>query len=425
MTEDGDDSFRDCGKELVKVTRFGVAVRVFALRRKNVTSYLLAYYLHGKRVRETFKGSLDEAKTHAAEIAKKVSEQTAGNGLLPLADVQVYQHAVERLKTVGVPLAVAIAEYIDAKQKIGGRPLSEAVGSFLKHEALDLPQKTLAEVAQEMLDAKKMDGIGILYRKQLRCLLEPACNTLTKPISEITTAEVDDYLRGLNRSTRSRYNARAALVSAFEFAKSREYLPRDRTTAAALAASIRVKSGEVEIFTPAEMTALLEAAESDAEALPLIAFGGFAGLRTAEIGRLQWEDIDLVQGHITVSAAKAKTASRRIIPIQENLSRWLQPWANASGLVFKPKDATKVEKRVSKAAGVAWKHNALRHSFGSYRLAAIKNAPEVALEMGNSPQMIFKHYRELVTPRDAAAWWAIVPKRAGNVIPMQATAAEG
>ena len=36
-----------------------------------------------------------------------------------------------------------------------------------------------------------------------------------------------------------------------------------------------------------------------------------------------------------------------------------------------------------------WKPNALRHSFASYRMANIKDAARVALEMGNSPTMFF------------------------------------
>ena len=57
----------------------------------------------------------------------------------------------------------------------------------------------------------------------------------------------------------------------------------------------------------------------------------------------------------------------------------------------------------------AWKHNALRHSFISYRLAAVQNTAQVALEAGNSPQMIFQHYRELVRPADAEKWFAVTP----------------
>jgi hypothetical protein len=49
------------------------------------------------------------------------------------------------------------------------------------------------------------------------------------------------------------------------------------------------------------------------------------------------------------------------------------------------------------AAGVNWKHNALRHSFITYRIAEVKNVDKVALESGNSPDIIFQHYRELVS----------------------------
>jgi hypothetical protein len=57
-----------------------------------------------------------------------------------------------------------------------------------------------------------------------------------------------------------------------------------------------------------------------------------------------------------------------------------------------------------------WKHNALRHSFISYRVAQTQSVAQVALEAGNSPSMIFKHYRELVQPKEAKAWFAIAPK---------------
>jgi hypothetical protein len=59
----------------------------------------------------------------------------------------------------------------------------------------------------------------------------------------------------------------------------------------------------------------------------------------------------------------------------------------------------------------AWKHNALRHSFISYRVAQIKNVAQVALEAGNSPRMVFSNYRELVRAADAEKWFAITPAR--------------
>ena len=33
----------------------------------------------------------------------------------------------------------------------------------------------------------------------------------------------------------------------------------------------------------------------------------------------------------------------------------------------------------------------------------------MSLEAGNSPQMIFQHYREVVTEKEAKAWFAVAP----------------
>ena len=60
----------------------------------------------------------------------------------------------------------------------------------------------------------------------------------------------------------------------------------------------------------------------------------------------------------------------------------------------------------------AWKHNALRDSDNSYRQAAAPNTAQVALEAGNSPEMIFGHYRELVRGLDAEKWFGITPEAA-------------
>ena len=55
---------------------------------------------------------------------------------------------------------------------------------------------------------------------------------------------------------------------------------------------------------------------------------------------------------------------------------------------------------------VKWKQNALRHSFGSYHLALYSDAAKTALEMGHtSTDLLFKHYREVVTKDVAEKWF--------------------
>jgi hypothetical protein len=129
-----------------------------------------------------------------------------------------------------------------------------------------------------------------------------------------------------------------------------------------------------------------------------------------------------------VDASIAKTNSRRLVPITSNLKLWLETalpqghpkrgpvleLANVVNSVARLVNATRLPdpKKDGKLGDprVVWKHNALRHSFCSYRLADVKSAAQVALEAGNSPHMIFEHYRELVTERDAKAWFAITPE---------------
>ena len=164
-------------------------------------------------------------------------------------------------------------------------------------------------------------------------------------------------------------------------------------------------SGEIAVYTPEEVRTILSKVPK--MAIPFVAIGAFAGMRAAEIIRLDWSEINLKRGFITVAAAKTKTAARRLVPISENLKAWLTPYAQESGAVIPLTDSRL--NQLLRTKGIPRKRNALRHSYISYRLAVINDTPKVALECGNSPTMIFKHYRELVAPEAAKAWFEIMP----------------
>ena len=129
------------------------------------------------------------------------------------------------------------------------------------------------------------------------------------------------------------------------------------------------KRTPVEIFTPPELAAILGSASQ--EVGPCIALAAFAGLRSAEILRLDWADIQRRPGFIEVAADKARTATRRIVPIAENLAKWLaiaprkgeRVWLHSKDRFFKAMI------RAARNAKITWKQNVLRHSFISYRLA--------------------------------------------------------
>ena len=135
--------------------------------------------------------------------------------------------------------------------------------------------------------------------------------------------------------------------------------------------------------------------------------------------------MDLTGAFITVASDKAKTRSRRLVPVLPNLAQWLARYARRKGKIWKgtTNDLQDARAACVKAAKTPWKDNGLRHSFISYRLASIQNAAQVALEAGNSPAMVFKHYREIVKPAAAVTWFAVAPEQPANIVNLKGKAA--
>jgi integrase len=160
-----------------------------------------------------------------------------------------------------------------------------------------------------------------------------------------------------------------------------------------------------------------------ADMLPYFAIGLFAGLRRAELERLDWAEIDFSSNLIEVTAEKSKTAMRRFVTLQPNLRAWLLPLRQFKGNVTPPRDNFRqLFESARIAAGIKeWPDNALRHSFASYHLAAFKNAASTALELGHHDSRVtFAHYRELVKPKEAARYWKLKPLKTTKVVPMVA-----
>jgi Phage integrase family. len=153
------------------------------------------------------------------------------------------------------------------------------------------------------------------------------------------------------------------------------------------------------------------------EVLPYFAIGLFAGLRRAEIDRLDWQEIDFESGLIEVKAAKAKTARRRFVTMQPNLREWLWPLRKHTGKVTPCNFPRHLDKAREAAGIVDWPNNALRHSFASYHLAHFRKQNELALEMGHTnADTLFNHYRELVKPKDAERYWSIAPTTTEKIV---------
>jgi integrase len=138
--------------------------------------------------------------------------------------------------------------------------------------------------------------------------------------------------------------------------------------------------------------------------------GIFCGLRREELERLGWNAVKLSERIITVGADVAKLRRQRHVTINDTAAVWLAGVVKKTGLVVDPENFRKRFDQWRKVSGFRrWPNNALRHTFGSIHLATFKDEVRTAHEMGNSPDMVHRHYKALVTEAGAAKYWSLRP----------------
>ena len=397
------------------IKRGSLSVTIYRTPTKGyLNNFTLAFYQDGQRKRET---SSDYMALHsrAAEVLDDLSEgKPTKAGALKASERTEFMRAKSAVIKSGVPLDVAARHFAEAVRLLGSDLVIEAAREYAKRHPVKMLAKLVADVVTEFLDEKEKQGRSERHVETLSSHCKRFGGKVSMNIGSVTAGEVDLFLDGLHVGARTRDNIANSIRTLFEFAKRKRYLPSDFDELSRVTRLDNGEDGPIEIYTLDEMKALLEAA--DESLVPFIAIGGFAGLRSSEIRRLDWQDGKFDSDCIIVPKGKVKKRgkSRRIVPMPANLKAWLKPFERKAGKVWPHSKPYLYESLavVAVKAKVPWKSNALRHSFVSYRVADIKNVPQVALEAGNSAQMIDSNYRELVTEAESKKWFAIMPPRA-------------
>jgi integrase len=292
-----------------------------------------------------------------------------------------------------------------------GKTIAEATTFFVKHLAAS-ESPSIDVLIERYIASQERKGLSARYLYDIRRqLTRLGADFGSRPCRTVSTADLEQWLFDLHNAKHSAPKTiiswRIILHGFFGWALGQKFLDSNPVDHVPVPKLVR---GAPEIWKPEELDRFLHAAPP--ELVPALAIGAFAGLRNSEVLALEWREINLERGFIEVTASKSKTAQRRLVKIEPNLSRWLAPHANNSGKVWRESRRIYYETttKLCRELGLKWPENGLRHSFASYHLAHFRNAAALALEMGHmTPHMLFAHYRELVTPADAARYWEIVP----------------
>jgi integrase len=359
--------------------------------------YVIETRVNGKRQRHFFK-TKTAANQELSRIKTKI--QREGEDALAIPDL---------LRITALEGQKKLSQY--------GKTVDDAIVFYLKHLSDSEKSITVEKLVAEFMGDQVRRQHSAIHQRDLKGRLGRFCETFGQhKVRCVTTKEIQDWLDGLNGLTpQTVNNYRDRLSFLFNFAKSHGYAESNPVEPIK---PIKFAGERIEIFSVDDIQSLLNAAPY--ELVPILAIGAFAGVRHAEMLRLQWSDLDIKRGLLTVEKNQAKTQRRRVIVMEPALRSWLAPYIAQVGPIWSShKRLNYVALRLARSLGIEWKCNGLRHSFASFHYAKYRSADRTAADMGNSPTVIFKNYRELVVPEEAERFFNIFPPvEAQNVIPM-------
>jgi integrase len=257
------------------------------------------------------------------------------------------------------------------------------------------------------------------YRWIIDAQLRPAFGEMR--LEDVTTERVEEWIAGLTLAPSSRRKALVILHGIFQRARKVYGL---RVNPVAEVETPRLdRSGDIEVFSPEEVWALVRAADSEQDAAIYLT-AAFTGLRMGELLALRWRDVDFSGQAIRVRASYAagqlttpKSGKVRSVPMAPEVARALArmgeraDFTGDEDLVFIGEwggyvDGSALRRRYKsslKAAGLRrLRFHDLRHTFGT-RMIAKADIRRVQEWMGHADvQTTMKYLHYVPRPEDAA-----------------------
>lgn len=376
-------------------------------------AWIVTYQLEGRRVR------VKRSKYDEAYNLWEAKERDFDNG-------NTWRENITREEFAQARNDQALLREENAAFAAAHTTKSEALQFWLKHHPAHITPRSIPDLVAELVAAKAGAGLSDLHTQDLEVRLNRFARDFQCPITSLTYAAVDRWLRDFKKrdgsliALRSRNNYRSAIFALVDFAKTIKALPRDWSELdPEQLTPAKTRGKKIEIWTPGEMTLLLQSADAlhksrnVKDLVPYLATGAFAGPRSAELQRIDWvHNVKFENAVVKLEKDITKTERSRVVPIRPNLNAWLAPYRHAHGFLCPYRSAPPLHaalRRIAKHAGLRWKKNALRDSSISYSVALGAAIETVADWHGNSVGEIHENYLQHPDRKDAEAWFNILP----------------
>ena len=306
--------------------------------------------------------------------------------------------------------------------QLAGKSMLEAVDYYLANYREPLHQIKLSDAVSKFIADKEQMNLRPDTLRNLRGrldLFKRQCGD--KPLAQITADDCRDFVNrprimpktgsAVAAKPRSKVNARLVLSNFFSWAGEHKFV--QTSPLLTVKASVTERDEPVILALP-EIRKLLTAAADykHGRLLPYVVLATFAAIRPTELSRIGWDDIRLDgKASVTVTGKAAKLRARRVVDLAPNAAEWLQPFSLARAPIV-PDNFRRDFDAVRELAGfdvAKWVPDVLRHVGVTMHLTKWEHEGRTALWAGNSPDIVQRHYRGLVSKADATSFWKIAP----------------
>lgn len=361
-------------------------------------------YLGGKK---EYRPTEDEAKSLREAKLKEVRDHGTSALSLSHSDRVAFTVANERLAKIGLTIERAV-EFCEKHFK-----------QAISIKFVDAIEKI--EQIKEGENLRERSPKQLIYTLQS---LETAVGSDTL-VSDITQEQIETWLNGNGWAPYTRRSKRIDVRTFFKEAERRKWVVFNP---AATIKKVKLDDTGPGILTVDQVKLLMETARKvEPRMIAYLALGIFAGIRPDELEDITPGLVNLDERYVRIPASTNKTRkSRTFENMSDNCKAWLKlgldhlPPQNSRGRLNKVqlaagfsgsrKKLVNGKEKWIQVPGMEWPHDCMRHSFGSYHLAMHNSQDLTATALGHrSSDMLYEHYRRIVTKKEAEKFWEILP----------------